>query len=286
LRHFASVLVLALAFPSLGKAQTAPSYQSEINSVADRIAQDIQHLPKPRKGSPLPRILVADILNFRGQPNVLGQQLADALSDALQTRLSPNAILPRKQFQQLLQSAGIVPNDLQTTGVLPWQAAQAGATQLVTGRLSRSDEAINLSLTLITVPDGTQASTSTTTLTLPPEIAQLAREAIAWSPDPNSALSCPSPAETKGSLPPKCTRCQPPEFTDAARKAHWQGNLLMKLAIDEQGQVTSAITLAGAPYGVDEGAIATLRQWQFQPATKDGQPIRICVPVEVNLRYY
>jgi TonB family protein len=286
LRYFASVLLVALAFPSPGRAQTAPPYQSEINSAADHLAQDIQHLPRPRKGGPPPKILVADVLNFRGQPNVLGQQLADALSDALQTRLNPSAIVPRKQFQQFLLSAGIAPSDLQTTGVLPWQAAQSGATHLVTGRLTRNDEAINLNLTLTTVPDGTQASTSTTTLTLPPEIAQLAREPIAWSPDPNSALSCPSAAETKGSTPPKCTRCQPPSFTEAARKAHWQGNLLMKLAIDEEGQVTSAITLAGAPYGVDEGAIATLRQWQFQPATKDGQPIRICVPVEVNLRYY
>jgi TonB family protein len=122
---------------------------------------------------------------------------------------------------------------------------------------------------------------------LPSDFNDLVHQSLDWSPDPNAAISCPSAADTKGSTPPKCLNCPSPSFTDAARKAHWQGDLMLKVAVDEQGQVTSAIALIGGPYGVDEQAIATVRQWQFQPATnREGQPVRICVPVEVTLRSY
>jgi len=283
----------ACAFATSLLAQTAPSplpqdtppYQSQINTLADTLAQEIQHLPT-RKKTPPEKILVADFRNQRGQLNVLGQQLADALSDALQTRLGPGALLDRKQFAARLQSAGITPVDLQSPQVLQWQATAAGATQLITGRLSRADEPpITLSLTLTALPEATQRSIPATTLSLPPDFNDLVHQSVDWPLDP-SAMSCPSAAETKGATPPKCVLCNPPSFTEAARKAKWQGNLMLKVAIDEQGQVTSAIVLIGGPYGVGEHAIETVRQWQFQPATKDGQPIRTCVPVDVTLHYY
>ena len=279
------LLLLACAASAAG--QTPPTYQPQIDTLADRLARDIQRLSQPpaHKSALPPRILVADFPNQRGQSNVLGQRIADALADAQQTRLSPNALLPRKQFQEAMQSAGISPDDLRKHGVLAWQAAHTGANLLITGRLSRTDETTTLELTL-THPDGDQVSTASTELTLSPDLAKLARDPVDWSPDPNAAMVCPSPADTKGATPPKCTLCNPPSFTEAARKAGWQGNLLLKVAVDEQGQVHSAIVLIGGPYGVGEHAVETVRQWQFQPATKDGQPVRICVPVEVNLRYY
>ena len=283
----------ACAFATSVLAQTASSpspqdacpYQSQINALADTLAQEIQHSP-PRKKAPPEKILVADFPSQRGQLNVLGQQLADALSDALQTRLGPGALLDRKQFAARLQSTGITPVDLQSPQVLQWQAAAAGATQLITGRLSRADEPpITLSLTLTTLPEATQRSIPATTLSLPPDFNDLVHQSIDWPLDPN-AISCPSAAEAKGATPPKCVLCSPPSFTEAARKAKWQGNLTLKIAIDDQGRVTAAIVLIGGPYGVGEHAIETVRQWQFQPATKEGQPVHTCVPVEVNLRYY
>ena len=290
LRYFLACLSLTglLAAHCPAQDPPPPPYQAGIESLAARWAQEIQHLPSQQKHKSIraQKILVTDFLNQRGQSNVLGQQLADSLSDALQTLLGPESILDRKQFQARLLSEGITLADLRTPQVLQWQAYEAGASATISGRLSGSGELFILDLTLTSLPDAARNSGTNIELVLPPDLVKRAREAIDWSPDQNAALSCPSAAEAKGATPPRCTHCPPPSFTDAARRAKWQGNLLLKVAIDEQGQVTSAITLAGAPYGVDEQALTTVRQWQFQPATKDGQPVRTCVPVEVTLRFY
>jgi TonB family protein len=287
-RNFARAILFSIFAIATAQAQDAPTYQSQVNSIAEGIAHDVQQAsqPKPPKGDPPQKILVADFVGHRGHIDALGQQLASAISDALQARLAPGAVIPPKQFRERMQSAGISPTDLQTSSVLQWQASQAGATILITGRLTRAEDVTTLELTRVSLPDAEARSTSSTDLTLPPEIAKLSHDPEDWSPNPNAPITCPSLADSKGTTAPKCILCKPVEFTSAARKAKWQGKVLLKVSIDEQGQVTSAIVLAGAPYGVSEQALATLRQWTFQPATKDNQAVRICVPVEVTLHSY
>jgi periplasmic protein TonB len=36
--------------------------------------------------------------------------------------------------------------------------------------------------------------------------------------------------------------------------------------------------------GLDEKAIEAVRQWRFQPAMKDGQPVTVAINVEVSFR--
>ena len=38
--------------------------------------------------------------------------------------------------------------------------------------------------------------------------------------------------------------------------------------------------------GLDEKALEAVRQWKFEPARKDGQPVAVLVNVEVNFRLY
>ncbi len=38
--------------------------------------------------------------------------------------------------------------------------------------------------------------------------------------------------------------------------------------------------------GLDEKAIEAVRQWRFEPAKKDGQPVPVMINVEVNFRLY
>jgi hypothetical protein len=38
--------------------------------------------------------------------------------------------------------------------------------------------------------------------------------------------------------------------------------------------------------GLDEKALAAVRQWKFEPALKDGRPVPVQINVEVNFRLY
>jgi TonB family protein len=38
--------------------------------------------------------------------------------------------------------------------------------------------------------------------------------------------------------------------------------------------------------GLDEKALEAVRQWRFDPATQDGQPVAVLVNIEVNFRLY
>jgi TonB family protein len=38
--------------------------------------------------------------------------------------------------------------------------------------------------------------------------------------------------------------------------------------------------------GLDEKAIEAVRQWKFDPARKNGQPVAVQINVEVNFRLY
>jgi TonB family protein len=60
----------------------------------------------------------------------------------------------------------------------------------------------------------------------------------------------------------------PPE----AEKAGVQGNVVLKLTIDKEGNVTAAEVLEPAGHGFDEAAQAAALKFKFKPATKDGVP--------------
>lgn len=36
--------------------------------------------------------------------------------------------------------------------------------------------------------------------------------------------------------------------------------------------------------GLDEEAVRTVRQWRFQPATKEGKPVPVTINVQINFR--
>jgi TonB family protein len=52
-----------------------------------------------------------------------------------------------------------------------------------------------------------------------------------------------------------------------------EGDVIVEITIDEQGYVIATRLLKGLGYGIDEKIIATVRNWHYRPATKDGVPI-------------
>jgi len=64
-----------------------------------------------------------------------------------------------------------------------------------------------------------------------------------------------------------------PEYTEQARKAEVEGQVILLLEIDERGRVTEARVLEGLGYGLDEVAAQAARSFRFEPATSDGGPV-------------
>jgi len=52
-----------------------------------------------------------------------------------------------------------------------------------------------------------------------------------------------------------------------------QGDVIVEVTIDEQGNVVETRLIRGIGYGIEDRVLATLRQWHFRPASKDGVTI-------------
>jgi len=77
-----------------------------------------------------------------------------------------------------------------------------------------------------------------------------------------------------------------PEYTEEARRAKIQGTCILWLIVDAEGHPRDIRVVRGLGYGLDAKALETVKQWRFQPARKDGQPVNVQVSVEVGFRLY
>ncbi|HYW38579.1 MAG TPA: energy transducer TonB [Terriglobales bacterium] len=52
-----------------------------------------------------------------------------------------------------------------------------------------------------------------------------------------------------------------------------QGDVVIEVTIDSQGNVVETKIVQAIGHGIDEKIEATLRRWHYQPATLDGTPV-------------
>ena len=52
-----------------------------------------------------------------------------------------------------------------------------------------------------------------------------------------------------------------------------QGDVIVEVTIDAQGNVVETHVVQAIGHGIDEKIVSALRQWHFQPATLDGAPV-------------
>jgi TonB family protein len=73
-----------------------------------------------------------------------------------------------------------------------------------------------------------------------------------------------------------------PAYSEQARKAGLQGIIVVYTEVTPEGRLQNIQVLQGLGMGMDEQAAERIRQWKFEPATRDGKPIRVMMPVEIN----
>jgi protein TonB len=52
-----------------------------------------------------------------------------------------------------------------------------------------------------------------------------------------------------------------------------KGDVILDIVIDSAGKIADVKMASGLGHGIDESVIATVQQWTFHPATRDGQPV-------------
>ena len=84
--------------------------------------------------------------------------------------------------------------------------------------------------------------------------------------------------------PPKVVTKVEPNYTDDARNAKVEGQVVLSLEVTPQGQGKNIRVTKSLDKGLDRQAIAAIEKWSFAPGLKDGKPVRVAATIEVNFR--
>jgi protein TonB len=86
---------------------------------------------------------------------------------------------------------------------------------------------------------------------------------------------------------PVCIYCPQPEYSDEARKAKYMGTVLLDVVVTTDGRVLEPHVLKGPGLGLEEKAIAQVKNWKMRPALgPSGKPVTCRVQIEVTFHLY
>ncbi len=75
-----------------------------------------------------------------------------------------------------------------------------------------------------------------------------------------------------------------PEYSEQARKAKFQGTVVLNLIVQRDGSVRDIKIVQSLGLGLDEKAIEAVAQWRFRPGQKSGAAVDVTALVEVTFR--
>ena len=85
-----------------------------------------------------------------------------------------------------------------------------------------------------------------------------------------------------GIEPPRLLREVKAEYTDEARRRGITGDVVLEIVVRRDGSVGDVTILQGRGAGLDQRAVAAVRQWRFSPARRRGEPVDVIVEVAVE----
>jgi TonB family protein len=90
------------------------------------------------------------------------------------------------------------------------------------------------------------------------------------------------PANGNGIVPPHVRLEVRPHYTAEAMQRMVQGMVLLDFVIEADGSVGVVCLRRGLDPDLDVEALATVRRWRFQPATRNDQPVPVRATIELN----
>ena len=86
--------------------------------------------------------------------------------------------------------------------------------------------------------------------------------------------------------PPKPVYRPNPEYVDKARREKINGAVKRSMIVTTEGKVRDVKVIKSLDPGLDKQAIAAVRTWKFEPATRAGKPVAVHLKTEVDFRLY
>ena len=87
-----------------------------------------------------------------------------------------------------------------------------------------------------------------------------------------------------GITPPGLLREVKPQYTEEARRAGIEGDVLLEVVVRADGSVGQVTILQRLGAGLDQRAIDAVRQWRFSPARRYGTPVDVLVEIAVEFK--
>ncbi len=93
-------------------------------------------------------------------------------------------------------------------------------------------------------------------------------------------------SEKDGVKAPKAAYTPEPEFSEEARRAKFQGVVIVSIIVDETGNVSRVRLDRPLGMGLDDNAMQRVKTWRFNPAKLEGQPVAVEMQIEVAFNLY
>lgn len=74
-----------------------------------------------------------------------------------------------------------------------------------------------------------------------------------------------------------------PQYSREAAKAGIEGVVVLRAIIDKEGKVRDVTVLVSLPLGLDRAAVTAVKQWIFEPARLEGEPVE--VPYTISVKF-
>ena len=87
-----------------------------------------------------------------------------------------------------------------------------------------------------------------------------------------------------GVTPPQLLKEVRADYTDEARRANVEGEVVLEIVVRRDGAVGDVRILRRLGSGLEQRAIQAVRQWRFSPARLKGTPVDVIVEVSVEFR--
>jgi TonB family protein len=88
----------------------------------------------------------------------------------------------------------------------------------------------------------------------------------------------------EGVSDPKVIKDVRPQYSKEALEKQIQGEVALEGVVTEQGTMTDLRVLKSLEPSLDQAAIDAALQWRFEPARKDGKPVRVRVTLIMSFR--
>ena len=99
--------------------------------------------------------------------------------------------------------------------------------------------------------------------------------------DPVTGQAIPRASEDQGVVP-RAIQQIPPQYPPASLRYRVFGSVVLHVVVNEFGKPEVFDLLEPVGYGMDQAAIDAVNQWNFEPARRDGNPVKVFIRMRLN----